>query len=208
MSLVTIRGQDNGYATSLSFLHQQANEIEDKQRIQAELARVQRELNLVIADLNETKQEMLKIQDQQSRRRSYTSNNAPSILFPASQNQNKDKPVISPPLETSLDCLNSDGSDIESTMEDLSSSASDAQNKSGTLSQQKQHSFIIRTFVAPLKCNHCTSLMVGLIRQGLVCEVCGFACHVSCANQGIQQCPCDDSRQRPVGIDPQRGIGA
>lgn len=37
--------------------------------------------------------------------------------------------------------------------------------------------------------------------------VCGFACHVSCVGSGTQQCPCDDARQRPVGIDPQRGIG-
>ena len=29
----------------------------------------------------------------------------------------------------------------------------------------KSHQFIIRTFSSPLKCNHCTSLMVGLTRQ-------------------------------------------
>ena len=73
------------------------------------------------------------------------------------------------------------------------------------------HSFIIRTFVSPLKCFHCTSLMVGLIRQGLVCEVCGFAsCH-QCAmekSNPIPSCPYDDSRQRPIGIDPIRGKGS
>lgn len=94
------------------------------------------------------------------------------------------------------------------------------------------HSFIIRTFVAPLKCFHCTSLMIGLVRQGLVCETCGFACHVSCANPNAQlssyitnsasnqalvessnsnpipSCPFDESRQRPIGIDPIRGKGS
>lgn len=175
-----------------------ANEIEDKQRVQSELARVQRELNTVVSDLSDTKQEMLKIQDLQNKRQSYQSNtNAPSILFSATSQQ-QSKVDVSAPLETSLD---SEGSDLES--EDISS----ASNRSGTLSHPKHHSFMIRTFVAPLKCNHCTSLMVGLIRQGLVCEACGFACHVACADQGVQMCPCDDARQRPVGIDPQRGIG-
>ena len=35
----------------------------------------------------------------------------------------------------------------------------------------KCHQFLIRSFSSPLKCNHCTSLMVGLTRQGVVCEV-------------------------------------
>ncbi|OAD55454.1 Serine/threonine-protein kinase MRCK alpha [Eufriesea mexicana] len=58
----------------------------------------------------------------------------------------------------------------------------------------KSHQFLVRTFSAPTKCNHCTSLMVGLTRQGVVCEVCGFACHMPCS-------------KRPLGIDPTRGIG-
>lgn len=194
-----------------------ANEIEDKQRIQVELARVQRELNSVVQDLNETKHELLKYHER--KRQSLGPSNAPSILFasgqgsPANANYNsKDhvgpsgKPVISAPLETHF--MDSDASDVDgsSATEDHSSS-SDVIKSSQSLSSQKQHSFVIRTFVAPLKCNHCTSLMVGLIRQGLVCEVCGFACHVTCANQGSQSCPCDDARQRPVGIDPLKGIG-
>ena len=32
------------------------------------------------------------------------------------------------------------------------------------------HSFIIRTFITPIKCYVCTSLMIGLVRQGYVCE--------------------------------------
>ncbi|GIX85259.1 hypothetical protein CEXT_551051 [Caerostris extrusa] len=72
----------------------------------------------------------------------------------------------------------------------------------------KAHQFLVRTFVAPLKCNHCTSLMVGLIRQGAVCEVCGFACHVVCQEKVPSMCPVPaDQTKRPVGIDPTRGIG-
>lgn len=69
-----------------------------------------------------------------------------------------------------------------------------------------QHMFVVRTFIVPLKCSLCTSLMIGLVRQGLVCESCGFACHVNCAQSlGSLVCPHDD--RRPTGLDPQRGIG-
>ena len=180
-----------------------ANEIEDKQRIQTELARVQRELNAVVQDLNETKAEVLNAQEQKRRSVHSVAN---SNLFASSglSSPPQDSKLCMPtPLETHF--LDSDAGSEADTSTDDPSSASDL--KTQTLSHMKQHSFIVRTFVAPLKCNHCTSLMVGLIRQGLVCEVCGFACHVTCANQGQQQCPCDDARQRPVGIDPQKGIG-
>ena len=69
-----------------------------------------------------------------------------------------------------------------------------------------RHMFVVRTFIMPLKCNLCTSLMTGLIRQGLVCESCGFACHSSCAKSLVgMTCPHDDKKF--VGLDPQRGIG-
>lgn len=32
------------------------------------------------------------------------------------------------------------------------------------------HSFIIKTFFVPIKCYHCTSLMIGIERQGTFCE--------------------------------------
>lgn len=69
-----------------------------------------------------------------------------------------------------------------------------------------RHMFVVRTFIMPLKCNLCTSLMTGLIRQGLVCESCGFACHSSCAKSLTSiACPYDDKKL--IGLDPQRGIG-
>lgn len=53
----------------------------------------------------------------------------------------------------------------------------------------KCHQFVIRTFSSPTKCNHCTSLMVGLVRQGVLCEVCGFVCHTICADKVPLLCP-------------------
>ncbi|KAL5287961.1 gek family protein [Megaselia abdita] len=76
------------------------------------------------------------------------------------------------------------------------------------LIKQKTHQFLVRTFSSPTKCNHCTSLMVGLTRQGVVCELCGFACHTICCQKVPTICPVpSDQTKRPLGIDPTRGIG-
>ncbi|XP_053568603.1 serine/threonine-protein kinase MRCK alpha [Bombina bombina] len=72
----------------------------------------------------------------------------------------------------------------------------------------KAHQFVVKSFNAPTKCNQCTSLMVGLIRQGCTCEVCGFSCHVTCADKAPAVCPIPPEQTKgPLGIDPQKGIG-
>ncbi|XP_077341992.1 serine/threonine-protein kinase MRCK alpha isoform X3 [Lithobates pipiens] len=72
----------------------------------------------------------------------------------------------------------------------------------------KAHQFVVKTFGTPTKCNQCTSLMVGLIRQGCTCEVCGFSCHVTCADKAPSVCPIPPEQTKgPLGIDPQKGIG-
>ncbi|XP_067312088.1 serine/threonine-protein kinase MRCK alpha isoform X9 [Pseudorasbora parva] len=72
----------------------------------------------------------------------------------------------------------------------------------------KPHQFVVKTFNTPTKCNQCTSLMVGIIRQGCTCEVCNFSCHVTCADKAPAVCPIPpDQTKGPLGIDPQKGIG-
>ncbi|XP_036094349.1 serine/threonine-protein kinase MRCK beta isoform X3 [Rousettus aegyptiacus] len=72
----------------------------------------------------------------------------------------------------------------------------------------KAHQFSIKSFSSPTQCSHCTSLMVGLIRQGYACEVCSFACHVSCKDSAPQVCPIPpEQSRRPLGVDVQRGVG-
>uniref|UniRef100_A0A3B3Q6D4 non-specific serine/threonine protein kinase n=1 Tax=Paramormyrops kingsleyae TaxID=1676925 RepID=A0A3B3Q6D4_9TELE len=74
--------------------------------------------------------------------------------------------------------------------------------------QPKAHQLSIKTFSSPTQCTHCSSLMVGLIRQGYACEVCSFICHVSCKDHAPQVCPIPpEQAKRPLGIDVQRGIG-
>ncbi|XP_043860617.1 serine/threonine-protein kinase MRCK alpha isoform X16 [Dromiciops gliroides] len=72
----------------------------------------------------------------------------------------------------------------------------------------KAHQFVVKSFNTPTKCNQCTSLMVGLIRQGCACEVCGFSCHVTCADKAPAFCPIPPEQTKaPLGIDPQKGVG-
>ncbi|XP_041106584.1 serine/threonine-protein kinase MRCK alpha-like isoform X5 [Polyodon spathula] len=84
-----------------------------------------------------------------------------------------------------------------------------AYSGSGLLTPKpKAHQFVVKSFSTPTKCNQCTSLMVGLIRQGCTCEVCGFSCHVTCADKAPAVCPIPpDQTKGPLGIDPQKGIG-
>ncbi|XP_032995135.1 serine/threonine-protein kinase MRCK beta isoform X6 [Lacerta agilis] len=74
--------------------------------------------------------------------------------------------------------------------------------------EPKAHQLSIKSFSSPTQCSHCTSLMVGLIRQGYACDVCSFACHVSCKDSAPQVCPIPpEQAKRPLGVDVQRGIG-
>ncbi|XP_055993724.1 serine/threonine-protein kinase MRCK alpha isoform X10 [Sorex fumeus] len=78
----------------------------------------------------------------------------------------------------------------------------------GLPSKRKTHQFFVKSFTTPTKCHQCTSLMVGLIRQGCACEVCGFSCHITCVNKAPTTCPVPPEQTKgPLGIDPQKGIG-
>ncbi|WKY11250.1 hypothetical protein Q1695_003092 [Nippostrongylus brasiliensis] len=59
----------------------------------------------------------------------------------------------------------------------------------------------------PTKCGHCTSILVGLDRQGLYCQTCHYACHVHCSSRVVPQCPVPPDARRPLGIDPLKGVG-
>ncbi|XP_061097663.1 serine/threonine-protein kinase MRCK beta-like isoform X2 [Conger conger] len=72
----------------------------------------------------------------------------------------------------------------------------------------KAHQLSMKTFSSPTQCSHCSSLMVGLLRQGYGCEVCPFSCHVSCKDSAPQVCPIPpEQAKRHLGVDMQRGIG-
>ncbi|BFZ07324.1 hypothetical protein BsWGS_10363 [Bradybaena similaris] len=72
----------------------------------------------------------------------------------------------------------------------------------------RQHRFIVKSFQSPYKCNFCTSLLVGLQRQGITCEACSYTCHVWCMDKCPDQCPVPpELSKRPYGIDINKGQG-
>ncbi|XP_036309548.1 serine/threonine-protein kinase MRCK alpha isoform X7 [Pipistrellus kuhlii] len=78
----------------------------------------------------------------------------------------------------------------------------------GFPAKRKTHQFFVKSFTTPTKCHQCTSMMVGLIRQGCSCEACGFSCHITCVNKAPTACPVPPEQTKgPLGIDPQKGIG-
>lgn len=78
-------------------------------------------------------------------------------------------------------------------------SSSSGGGPSPHMMKQKAHQFLVRSFSNPIKCSHCTSLMVGLTRQGVVCEVCGFACHTTCKDKVPQICPVPPDQSKCEG---------
>ncbi|XP_030626502.1 serine/threonine-protein kinase MRCK alpha isoform X2 [Chanos chanos] len=72
----------------------------------------------------------------------------------------------------------------------------------------KAHQFTVKSFSIPTKCNQCTSLMVGLSRQGCACDACNFSCHVTCADKAPAVCPVlPDQTKGTFTFDPQKGTG-
>ncbi|XP_073739610.1 serine/threonine-protein kinase MRCK gamma isoform X6 [Callorhinus ursinus] len=64
-----------------------------------------------------------------------------------------------------------------------------------------------RSFPSPTKCLRCTSLMLGLGRQGLGCDACGYFCHSACAPQA-PPCPVPpDLLRAALGVHPETGTG-
>ncbi|XP_043829061.1 serine/threonine-protein kinase MRCK gamma [Dromiciops gliroides] len=69
------------------------------------------------------------------------------------------------------------------------------------------HTLRPRSFLSPTKCLRCTSLMLGLSRQGLACEACNYFCHSSCAPLA-PPCPVPPELLRTVlGVNAETGIG-
>ncbi|CAB3397977.1 unnamed protein product [Caenorhabditis bovis] len=72
---------------------------------------------------------------------------------------------------------------------------------------ERGHNFERSKIKTPTKCGHCTSILIGLDRQGYFCQSCQYACHVSCAERVSPSCPVPEEDRRPLGIDPTRGVG-
>ncbi|XP_061901229.1 serine/threonine-protein kinase MRCK beta isoform X1 [Entelurus aequoreus] len=101
----------------------------------------------------------------------------------------------------------SENEDLKALSVPTSPSLTDKSSSAAPL-KPKAHHLNIKTFSSPAQCTHCTSLMVGLMRQGYACEVCSFVCHVTCKDHAPLVCPIPaEHAKRPQGVDVLRGIG-
>uniref|UniRef100_A0A9J8D4W0 non-specific serine/threonine protein kinase n=1 Tax=Cyprinus carpio carpio TaxID=630221 RepID=A0A9J8D4W0_CYPCA len=106
-------------------------------------------------------------------------------------------------FESKLKDTEAKNKELEEQLENMKKEMEESRSRS-----DKAHQLSIKTFSSPTQCTHCTSLMVGQVRQGYACEVCSFICHVSCKDNAPQVCPIPpEQAKRPLGIDVQRGIG-
>ncbi|XP_004683417.1 PREDICTED: LOW QUALITY PROTEIN: serine/threonine-protein kinase MRCK gamma [Condylura cristata] len=77
----------------------------------------------------------------------------------------------------------------------------------GSPAKPGSHTLRPRSFPSPTKCLRCTSMMLGLSRQGLGCDACGYFCHSTCAPQA-PPCPVPhDLLRSALGVHPETGTG-
>lgn len=139
--------------------------ISDKQKIQAEFTKLQQNYDLIVAQLNESKNEVNTLRNQVKSGISESSRSygLAKSDHTTSESDLGDNTFLKEYTETPINKRNMISINHDST-ENF-----DYHNKFG-------HSFIIRTFITPIKCYICTSLMIGLVRQGYVCEGKQYCC--------------------------------
>uniref|UniRef100_A0A670JVM5 non-specific serine/threonine protein kinase n=1 Tax=Podarcis muralis TaxID=64176 RepID=A0A670JVM5_PODMU len=100
-----------------------------------------------------------------------------------------DSPTTAPPMAYP-------SSGIESCLELNNMSNPSCAPFSAPFPQPKSHSFKTHSFSTPTKCMRCTSLLVGLVRQGLTCE-----------GEGLHLPPTPEQLQKTLGVNPTSGTG-
>ena len=139
------------------------SEISDKQKIQGELTKLQQDFDNVVYQMNEFKNEVSKLKKQLKSNTSGSNTDTFKNDRSESDSEYKENSFLKDYLDKSaLITITNKRQSLIGMGQDINENF-DYHDKFG-------HSFIIRTFITPIKCYICTSLMIGLVRQGYVCE--------------------------------------
>lgn len=77
----------------------------------------------------------------------------------------QESPALTSAMNTSKHSVSS-----EQEVEPLRTSFSNTPPSTPKTPGQKTHKFLYKTFTVPFKCNYCTSLLIGVHRQGITCD--------------------------------------